>query len=122
MFEIGSSAAFVASVMLASAIGFVFSGIAFSSYAVLTNRRLRFESVAEEGVFLWSRLPLLLVSGPVILVQNSWKAAIRGLRPRFWLLLSAMVAWGWSFCTGLVILNVMILLQRSGFWGYFGFS
>jgi len=111
MFEIGSMAA---SVLIATAVGFAFSGIAASSYALFTSQRLRFESAAEDGALIWPRIALLLVSGPMILVQNSWKAVLRGLRPRFWLVLSALVASGWSFCTGLVILNVMVLMQRSG--------
>jgi len=114
MFEIGSMAALAASIFMATAVGFAFSGIAASSYAFFTSRRLRFESVSEDGALIWSRVALLLVSGPMILVQNSWKAALRGLRPRIWLVLSALVASGWSFCTGLAILNVMVLLQRSG--------
>jgi len=110
MFEIGSAAA---SVIIATAVGFAFSGIAASSYALFTCRRLRFESVAEDGALIWSRLALLLVSGPMILAQNSWKAALRGLRPRFWLVLSAMVASGWSFFSGLAILNIMVWLQKA---------
>jgi len=116
MFEIGSAAALAASITMATAVGFAISGITASSYALYTSRRLRFESVAEDGALMWSRVALLLVCGPLILVQNSWKAALRGLRPRFWLILSALVAASWSFCTGIAILNVMVLLQRLGHW------
>ena len=115
MFEIGSSAGLAISVALATAIGFAFSGIAASSYALFTNQRLKFESARYGGVAIWPRVALLFISGPYILLRNSLKAAMRGLRPRFWLVLSALVASGWSFCTGLVILNVMGLLRNAGF-------
>lgn len=114
MFEIGSSAQLVFSVALASAVGFTFSGIAASSYTLFSNRRLKFEAAMDEGALIWPRVALLFLSGPYILVRNSWKAAVRGLRPRYWLALSALVALGWSFFTGLAILNVVTVLQNAG--------
>lgn len=95
---------------MAIATGFVFAGIAGSSFTLFTNARLRFESLSEEGTFVLPRAALLLLSGPQILLRNSWKAAVRDLRPRYWLVLSVLVASGWSFCTGLAILNFMAWL------------
>lgn len=99
---------FSASLLFAVAVGFTASGIGASSYALFTNQRLRFEE-AGRGMVV-PRALLLLVSGPVILIRNSWKAAVRGLRPRYWLLLSAVVALSWSLCIGLVVLNLAAMI------------
>jgi len=109
MFEIGSSVA------IAIVIGFAFSGIAVSSYTLITDSRLKFEQAAADDGLVWSKIALLFWSGPHILVRNSLKAAFLGLRPRYWLVLSALVASSWSFCTGLVILNLVTIMRNTGF-------
>lgn len=108
MYELGTAVA------MAIAIGFAFAGISVSSYTLFTDRRLKFESAAEEGAILAPRLALLFLSGPYILMRNALKAAIRGFRPLYWLALSTIVASSWSFCTGLAILNLYLMIQNAG--------
>ena len=102
------------SVAFAVAAGFVLSGVSASAFALVTDKRLRFEWAHDENAVHLSRLPLLLVAGPLIIMRNACLAAIRGLRPVGWLFLSTVIAAGWSFCLGMAALNLLAAVAVSG--------
>ena len=104
---------FSVGILFATAVGFTFAGIGASGYMLFADERLSFASPETGGPMILPRVLLLLVSGPMVLVRNIRIAAARGLRPRSWLVLSALVASTWSFCTGLAILNLAALLNGA---------
>jgi hypothetical protein len=97
------------SVLLAVAMGFAAAGICSSGYRLCTNSRLVFDRSAGSEPISTLRVALLVVAGPLVIMRNAWRAALGG-RPRGWLLASALVASGWSFCLGLVVLNLVVAL------------
>lgn len=102
------------SAAFAVAAGLVLSGLSSSTYALLTNERLRFEPGTPRGRLRPTRIMLLLIAGPQIILRNSWVAAARGARPWRWLMLSAAVAAGWSFCLGTAALNLLVAIDGVG--------
>ena len=101
-------------VMLATAMGYAVAGMVASAHILVTSQRVKFEYISGQRRSSWPQLAtlaLLLVSGPVVLLRNAIRAAAGGLRPRYWLFFSTIVASGWSFCLGLVIFNLLVLLN-----------
>lgn len=107
-------------VMLAMAMGYAIAGVVGSAHILVTSQRLKFEALSRSRQTSrphgWSAsssaaLAMLLVCGPVVLMGNAIRAARAGLRPRYWLFLSTLVASGWSFCVGLVMLNMLVVLN-----------
>lgn len=96
------------SVLFAVAMGFAAAGICASGYRLFTDSRLVFDR--EGGKPLSGlRVALLVVAGPLVIMRNAWRAALRG-RPRGWLLATTLLASGWSFCLGLAVLNLVVAL------------
>ncbi|MHA1523819.1 MAG: DUF6949 family protein [Alphaproteobacteria bacterium] len=101
-------------IMLAIAMGFCVGGLVASAHILVTDERIKFEGLARPSLLpRMVTLFLLLLTGPVVLIRNSVRAAVRGLRPRYWLFFSTIVASGWSFCLGLVIFNLLVMLNVS---------
>lgn len=102
---------FFVGVLLATAVGITTAGLGASAYAIFADRRLSFEATETGSPLILPRALLLLLSGPMILATNLTEAVRSRPVPVGPAALSALVALGWSFCTGLAILNLAILLR-----------
>jgi hypothetical protein len=92
-------------VALAVATGVVAAGIASTAYGAITNRDLGL-GLAPDDLKRPSRIVLLVIAGPLLVMRHTWSAAIVGLRPLHWVVLPTALAAAWSFCLGLALLNL----------------
>jgi len=98
------------SLFLTVATGFVVAGLLESFYRLVTNRRLRFELLGEQGNAFAFGVPALLFAGPIVVLTNAIRGRLIEGRPAQWLAMSALICTAWSFFSGMFILNVLIAL------------
>lgn len=97
----------------ATTCGFVAAGVLSSFYTLLTDRPVRF---AIELNTLWRGavdLILCAFAGPFIIMRNAIRGRMQEQRPVGWLVASTAIAAGWSLCSGIVMVQ-LVLTMRSG--------
>lgn len=97
----------------ATACGFVAAGILSSFYTLVTNRPVSF---AVELGTLWRgavNLTLCAFAGPFIIMRNAIRGRMIEQRPVGWLVASTAIATGWSLCSGIVVVQV-VMAMRNG--------
>lgn len=98
----------------ATACGFVAAGILSSLYQLLTDKPVKFSVQIET---LWRGFIDVLLcafTGPFIIMRNAIRGRTIERRPVGWLVASTAIATGWSLCSGVVVVN-LILTMRAGF-------
>lgn len=105
----------VFSVMLwAMPLGFVTAGILASFYRVVTTKPMSFRLLTENGAAgSLIALPLLALSGPVVIARNAWRGRIIEGRAWGWIAVSAVLVAGWSFLIGLYVLDLMVKVRLA---------
>ena len=88
------------------AMGFAVAGICASGYRLVTNAGLRFDHQQGGQPGARARIVLLVLGGPFVIMRNTIRAARRGARAGGWLVASALIASGWSFCLGVAVINL----------------
>ena len=96
------------------AMGFVAAGISASGYRLVTDARLDFAAPSGSLATRARRILVIAVAGPLILVVDAWQAAAAGLQPVSRLFASALVASAWSFCIGVAVINVLVMIGTAG--------
>ena len=92
--------------------GFVTAGILASLFHAVTRQPMSFRLLHEGGpAGSLIALPLLAVSGPVVIARNAWRGRRIEGRAWGWLLVSAVLVGGWSFCIGLYVLDLLLKLR-----------
>ena len=92
-----------------TAIGFCAAGLSASLSQLLTGRPMAF------GLGQAAPQPTIVgvlarvVAGPAIVMRNAIKAVLMG-RPPYWLMLSTLISVVWSFCSGVVLLELIFSL------------
>lgn len=97
----------------ATTCGFVSAGIVSSFYTLVTDRPVRF---AVELNTLWRGvvdLVLCAFTGPFIIMRNAIRGRRQDQRPVGWLVASTAIAAGWSLCSGIVVVQ-LLLVMRNG--------
>lgn len=97
----------------ATACGFVAAGVLSSFYTLVTNRPVRF---SVELNTLWRGavdLFLCAFTGPFIIMRNAIRGRVQEQRPVGWLVASTAIAAGWSLCSGIVMVQ-LVLAMRHG--------
>ena len=93
-----------------TATGFCAAGLSASLSQLLTGRPMAF------GLGEAAQRPTIVgvlacvVAGPAIVMRNAIRAALRG-RPAHWLVLSTLISVVWSFCSGVVLLDLIFRLS-----------
>ena len=92
-----------------TAIGFCAAGLSASLSQLLTGRPMAFslEHAAPRPTVVG--VLARVVAGPAIVMRNAIKAALMG-RPPHWLMLSTLISVVWSFCSGVVLLELIFSL------------
>ncbi len=93
-----------------TAIGFCAAGLAASLAQLLTGRPMAFalDLAGPPPTFLG--VFASIVAGPVLLMRNALTAALQG-RAAHWLALATVIAVVWSFCSGVVLLELIFSLS-----------
>lgn len=90
----------------AVAAGFVTAGLFASFYQLVTNSPVSFRLlVAGETVTAILSVPLLLFSGPLVITRNAWNGRVIEQRDWRWIMVSCAIVAGWSFITGVIVLE-----------------
>jgi len=90
------------------ATGFVSGGLTGSFYRLVTNKPPSFHLIAEDMKTQILGMLALVLAGPVVIMRNALMAQVYENRPPYWLLLSGCIASGWSFLSGMLVLDVML--------------
>lgn len=93
------------SVLFAVAIGFTAGGLIGSLHQLITSRPASFRAVG--GGFAsgaWAVL-VIVFGGPMILMRNAIRGRLIEGRPVPWLAATTAIATGWSFVSGVVLLQ-----------------
>ena len=95
----------IGSVLFAVAVGYTAGGLIGSLHQAITRRPASFANLGEgTAERLWSALVIVL-GGPVILMRNALRGRLIERRPAPWLAASTALATGWSFASGVVLLQ-----------------
>lgn len=95
----------------AIAAGYVTAGLLASLYQLLTRNPVSFNLlfVGEMAMTLLA-VPLLLLSGPVVIARNAWQGHIVQRRDWGWLAAAGLIVAVWSFLTGVIVLELVFRL------------
>ena len=99
--------------VFATAVGFVAAGLASSFFQLVTSRRVAFvmpgphlgKSIAVGAAFA--------IIGPYIVARGALRAAFIDRRPLVWLAGGLALAAGWSFCSGLILLDLALTVAHG---------
>ncbi len=97
----------------ATACGFVAAGVLSSFFQLMTNKPVKFSVELET---LWRGFVDVLIcafAGPFIIMRNAIRGRTEERRPVGWLVASTAIATGWSLCSGIVVVN-LVLTMRAG--------
>ena len=90
------------------ATGFVSGGVTGSFYRLVTNKPASFHLIAEDMKTQILGILTLVFAGPVVIMRNAMMAQVYENRPPYWLLLSGFIASGWSFLSGMLVLDLVL--------------
>lgn len=94
--------------------GFVSAGVLGSFYQLITSEPLKFY-IASEGLVIFLVAILLRVfAGPFIIMRNAIRGRRIEKRPIGWLVASSTIAGMWSMCSGILVLNVVLVVVGYG--------
>ncbi len=93
-----------------TATGFCVAGLCTSSWQLVTGLPLKFGLQAEHNLSAFLGVFARVVAGPVIVMRNAIRGALKEGRAPFWLALSTIISTIWSFFTGVVILELLFRL------------
>jgi hypothetical protein len=94
-----------------AATGFVAAGLLASFYQLVTNRTPRFVPDFEGMAGVVGASFLCAVVGPFIIMRNAIRGHRIEQRPIGWLAASSAIAFGWSTCSGLIVLYTIVTLM-----------
>lgn len=97
----------------AIAAGFVSAGCLASLYQLMTDRPPGF-ALASEGLLAGVAAILVCVfAGPFIIMRNAIRGRRIEKRPIGWLAASSAIAAGWSLCSGILVIELALVLRDS---------
>jgi len=103
----------LAGVLFPVATGFVAGGLIGSLNQMLTQRPASFQNIGEtvSGKF-WAAF-VITFGGPMIIMRNAIRGRLIERRPVGWLAASSAIATGWSFASGVCLLNLTLAIQAQ---------
>ncbi len=91
--------------------GYVTAGLLASFYQLLADRPLSFTMLTSTPVASVLAVPLLVMSGPAVIVRNTARGRVVEGRAWGWILASIVIVGFWSFMTGVVVLQTLFSLM-----------
>ncbi len=90
--------------------GFVMAGLLGSLYQLVTSKPPRFNFDGEGLLSFLFGLGICVFAGPFIIMRNAIRGRRIENRPIGWLVASSTIAGMWSMCSGIMVLNVILIL------------
>ncbi len=90
--------------------GFVAAGVLGSLYQLVTEQPPRFSFASESLLVFLTDMFLCLFAGPFIIMRNAIRGRRIENRPLGWLVASSTIAGMWSMCSGLLVMNVAMVV------------
>lgn len=92
--------------------GFVAAGVLGSLYQLITKQPPRFNFGGESLMEFLAGLFLCVFAGPFIIMRNAIRGRRIENRPLGWLVASSTIAGMWSMCSGIMVINVALLVVK----------
>jgi hypothetical protein len=96
----------------AVACGFVTAGLLSSAYQWATERPARMVLDKKNALSVSISFLFSTFAAPFIVMRNALKARIHYDRPLGWLIASSMIAMLWSACSGIAVIETLLLVNR----------
>lgn len=93
-----------------TAIGFVVGGLLTSFTKLVTGRPLTFAFEPGTIVTALTGVVARVFAGPVIIMRNTIRGALIEEREAHWLALATLIATFWSFFSGAVVLELLVVI------------
>lgn len=94
--------------------GIVCAGLVSSFYQLLTNHFPKFSMIDTKGVQLFTNLFIIALSGPVMILRNSYNGRVLEGRPMGYVFAGSVIAACWGMVNGVYILKITLnLLNMS---------
>lgn len=90
--------------------GFVAAGVLGSLYQLITREPPRFTFAGENLSGVVTGVVLCVFAGPFIIMRNAIRGRRLENRPLGWLVASSTIAGMWSMCSGVMVMNVALVL------------
>jgi len=97
----------------AAAAGFVASGFIGSLYQLLTDKPPKFSVEADSVLAGVSSTFVCIFAGPFIIMRQAIRGRIIEDRPLGWLAASAVIAAGWSLCSGIIVIEFALAVNGT---------
>jgi hypothetical protein len=94
--------------------GFVAAGVLGSLYQLITREPPRFSFAGENLPRFLAGLFLCVFAGPFIIMRNAIRGRRIEKRPLGWLVASSTIAGMWSMCSGVMVMNVALIIVGVG--------
>lgn len=90
--------------------GFVAAGVLGSLFQLLTREPPRFNFGGETLMRFLTDMLMCIFAGPFIIMRNAIRGRRIEKRPLGWLVASSTIAGMWSMCSGMLVMNVALIL------------
>jgi len=90
--------------------GFVAAGVLGSLYQLITREPPRFNFAGESVMAFLTGVLMCVFAGPFIIMRNAIRGRRIENRPLGWLVASSTIAGMWSMCSGVMVMNVALIL------------
>ncbi len=95
------------------AFGFVTAAMVATAFRLLTRELPSFAMLGQGDLRALMAVPLLAITGPAVLARNSLRGRIIEQREWRWLAGAAVLVCGWSFVTGVFVLNAVLSVMQG---------
>lgn len=93
-----------------TAIGFCAAGLCTSAWQLVTGIPMKFGLQTGDSIVGIFGVLARVLAGPVIVMRNAIRGALREGRTPLWLAASTFISTVWSFFTGVVMLELLFRL------------
>ncbi|MGV2976625.1 MAG: DUF6949 family protein [Labrenzia sp.] len=90
--------------------GFVAAGLLGSLYQLVTNQPPKFNFPESTALGFVAGVIVCVFAGPFIIMRNAIRGRRIENRPLGWLVASSTIAGMWSMCSGLMVMNVALIV------------
>ncbi|GAA0772467.1 hypothetical protein E1180_02595 [Roseibium denhamense] len=90
--------------------GFVAAGVLGSLYQLVTSQPPRFNFAGETVLSFLAGVMMCVFAGPFIIMRNAIRGRRIENRPLGWLVASSTIAGMWSMCSGVMVMNVALIV------------